>query len=372
MRYLEMYNPYKIEIERAKGIYIFDKYGKKYIDSFSGIGVMALGHSNEKVNNAIVEKLKKHSHVSNFFLDENTEKVSKLLSGEGEKVFFTNSGTESTEFALKIVKKIIGNSKILYFKNAFHGRSLGALSVNGFENLTDPYKPLLPNTIECEFNDIEQLKKILSENKDIKAIFFEVLQGSGGVNPIKEEFIDIINKNAKEKNIILVADEIQSGLYRTGYKFAFQKYNIKPDIITVAKALGGGLPLGAVIMKKEISQNLEKGDHGSTFAPNPISLAAAKVVLEELPKISEQIIEKSIYFIEKIKQINTDKIKEIRGYGLMIGIELKEEDKNIINKGLEQGIILNILKNKVIRLLPALNISYEEIDEIIEKLRCLL
>jgi acetylornithine/N-succinyldiaminopimelate aminotransferase len=372
MKYLEMYTPYKIDIERAKGIYIYDSKGKEYMDTFSGIGVMALGHSNQRVNNAIIEKLERHSHISNFFLDEKTEKVSELLAKNDEKVFFTNSGTESMEFALKIAKKIIGKSKILYFSNSFHGRTLGALSVNGFENLTKPFEPLLPNTIECEYNNSNELRRILSKNEDIKAIVFEVIQGSGGVKQIDREFVDLIKEYASKNDIILIADEIQSGLYRTGYKFAFEEYNLDPDIITLAKALGGGIPLGAVIMKDKISKYLEKGDHGSTFAPNPLGLAASKVVLEELTKIKDEIKEKGNYFIKKIEAIKSDKIKEIRGNGLMIGIELKESDEKLIEKGIKNGLLINVLKNRIIRLLPALNIAYPEIDKIIEKLRCIL
>ncbi|MGM0639877.1 MAG: aspartate aminotransferase family protein [Thermotogota bacterium] len=372
MKYLEMYKPYNIKIDKAKGIYIYDKDENKYIDTFSGIGVMALGHSNKEVINAIKEKLDKHTHISNFFIDENTEKVSDLLANKKQKVFFTNSGTESTEFALKIIKKIIGDSKILYFSDSFHGRTLGALSVNGFENLTKPYRPLLANTIECEFNNIDDLKKTFKEHSDIKAVFFELIQGSGGVVPINEEFINYIKEYSMRKEILLVADEIQSGLYRTGEKFAFEKYDIEPDVITVAKALGGGLPLGAVIMKNSVAQHLEIGDHGSTFAPNPLALAASKVVLENLENIKFEINEKSFYFIKKLKELNTEKIKEIRNQGLMIGIELKEADEKIIEKGIENGILLNVLRNKIIRLLPALNITYDEIDKIIEKLRCLL
>lgn len=372
MKYLEMYTPYKIDVEKAKGVYIYDSKGKEYIDTFSGIGVMALGHTNKKVNEAVINKLKKHSHLSNFFLDENTEKVAELLANKGEKVFYTNSGTESTEFALKIVKKIIGDSKVLYFSNSFHGRTLGALSINGFKNLTKPFGALLPNTIECEFNNIEELKNIFIENNDIKAIFFEVIQGSGGINQINKEFINLIQSYSMEHDSILVADEIQSGLYRTGYKYAFEEYNLEPDIITVAKALGGGIPLGAVIMKDKIAKYLEKGDHGSTFAPNPLALAASKVVLEELFKIKDEIKEKGDYFIKKLERIKSNKIKEIRGKGLMIGVELKENDEKLIEKGIENGLLINVLRNKTIRLLPALNITYSEMDKIIEKLRCLL
>lgn len=372
MRYFNMYNNFDLTIDRAKGVYIYDTDGNKYFDTFAGIGVLALGHSHPKIVEEITSKLERYAHTSNYFLDPDTEKVAELISSEGEKVFFVNSGTEATELALKVIKKKIGQGKILYFSNSFHGRTLGALSVNGFPGLRDPFKPLLPNTVEAEFNDLESLKETAANNPEIKAVFFEALQGSGGVQPASEEFVAELKNQIEKNNWILACDEVQAGLYRTSKKYAYQNFDLKPDLVTVAKALGGGIPLGGVIMAGEMKEVLVKGDHGSTFAPNPLALRGARVVLEELSRLQDSIAEKGEYFLNRLKEIESDQIKEVRGIGLMLGIELKEENPKLKDKALAEGVLLNIVKGKVIRFLPALNITKSEIDDLIEKLKKIL
>lgn len=369
MRYLELYNSYNFTVERAEGVYVYDQDGNKYFDTFSGIGVLALGHSHPDVVAGISEKLHKYSHLSNYFLDQDTEKVAELISDPGDKVFFVNSGTEATELALKIIKKKITDGKILYFSNSFHGRSLGALSINGFPAIRDQFKPLLPDTVEAEFNNIESLKETAASNPDIKAVFFEPLQGSGGVKLASDDFVAEINKQIAENGWFLAVDEIQAGLYRTGKRYSYQHFDLNPDLITAAKALGGGIPLGGVIMRGEMAQVLEAGDHGSTFAPNPLALRGAKIVLEKLKKMEDSIAERSNYFLKKLNELQSDKIAEIRGIGFMLGIELKEEIPNLRDKAQQEGVLLNIVKKKVIRFLPALNISKSEIDELVEKLK---
>jgi acetylornithine/N-succinyldiaminopimelate aminotransferase len=372
MRYLNIYNNYDLSIDHAHGVYIYDKEGNKYIDTFAGIGVLALGHSHPEVTEEIKSKLDRYAHTSNFFLDEDTETVADLITSEGEKAFFVNSGTEATELALKIIKKKIGDSKILFFSNSFHGRSLGALSVNGFPGIRDQFKPLLPGMVEAEFNNIEDLEKTAAENPDIKAVMFEPLQGSGGVQPADKDFVDKLKSLSKANNWIMAVDEVQAGLYRTGKRYSYEHFDLEADITTAAKALGGGLPLGAVIMAGEMTEVLEPGDHGSTFAPNPLALRAAKVVLEKLEKMQDSITERGNYFLEELKMIESENIKEVRGIGLMLGIELKNEIPNLRDKAAENGILLNVLKGKTIRFLPALNITKEEIDAIIVKLKELI
>lgn len=372
MRYFNMYNNFDFTIERAKGVYIYDQAGNKYFDTFAGIGVLALGHSHPKVVKELASKLERYAHTSNYFLDPDTEKVAKLITSTGEKAFFVNSGTEATELALKIVKKKIGEGKILYFSNSFHGRTLGALSVNGFPGLRDPFKPLLPNTVKAEFNNIENLKEVAAKNPEIKAVFFEALQGSGGVQPASEGFIGELKSMIEKNNWILSCDEVQAGLYRTGKKYAYQNFDLKPDLVTVAKALGGGIPLGAVIMAGEMKNVLVKGDHGSTFAPNPLALRGARVVLEELEELEASIAEKGAYFLDRLKEIESEHIKEVRGIGLMLGIELKAEIPGLRDRAQAEGVLLNLVKGKVIRFLPALNITKEEIDELIVKLKKIL
>jgi len=372
MRYLKLYNSYDFTIDRAEGVYIYDSEGNKYFDTFAGIGVLALGHSHPEVVEAVSEKLHRYVHTSNYFLDPETERVAELISDEGDKVFFVNSGTEATELALKVIKKKIGSGKILFFSNSFHGRSLGALSVNGFPGIRDQFKPLLPGMVEAEFNSVEDLRQKASENPDIAAVMFEPLQGSGGVQPADGEFVEELKRITAANNWIMAVDEVQAGLYRTAKRYSYQHFGIEADIITAAKTLGGGLPLGGVIMKGEMTEVLEPGDHGSTFAPNPLALRGAKVVLEKLETMQDSIAERGEYFLNKLKEIESDKIKEVRGIGLMLGIELKEEIPSLRDKAQAEGVLLNVVKSKVIRFLPALNITKSEIDLLVGKLKKIL
>lgn len=378
MTFLRMYDTFPVEIERARGVYVFDKEGQKYLDTFAGIGVMSLGHSDPGLLETLKAKMDRYMHVSNFFLDEDTLVVSQKLvnfTGKNGTVYFTNSGTEATEAALKAVKKraTAKRTKIVYFENSFHGRTLGSLSINGFKNLREPFEPLIPNTVELKFNDLSELDNFFeSFGEETLAVFVEPILGSGGVVPITPEFAKAIEKYKKQYNFILVCDEIQAGLGRTGKIFSYQHYGLSPDIITVAKSLGGGLPLGATIFLENISQAFEKGEHGSTFAPNPVALAGARYVLEKVPALVEDVTKKGEYIIQSLSCKSLSKIKEIRGKGLMIGIELKESEPHLISNALDIGLLLNIVKGKVVRLLPALNISYTEIEEMINKLEVIL
>ncbi|MBM7559207.1 aspartate aminotransferase family protein [Marinitoga litoralis] len=376
---LKMYDYYNLDIDYAEGIYIYNKEGKKYIDTFSGIGVLALGHSNKELIERMKNKMDRYMHLSNYLLDEDAEWVAnKLVELTGEKgsVFFTNSGTEATEAALKAIKKLAtkDKKKIIYFNNGFHGRTLGALSINGFEKLKAPFWPLIPNCQEFVFNDAEGLKDYMEFHGDeVLAVFVEPIQGSGGVVPLTQEFANVLSYYQKEKNYILVSDEIQAGLGRTGKFYSYEHYNLKPDIITIGKAIGGGLPLGATIFLNDTANILKPGDHGSTFAPNPIALAGARFILENIPNMLDDIKEKGIYFIEKLNSLESFEIADIRGKGLMIGIELIESLSDLKQKAFENNLLLNVIfNNSVIRLLPALNITYEEIDIIINKLEELL
>ncbi|KAF2956967.1 aminotransferase class III-fold pyridoxal phosphate-dependent enzyme [Marinitoga sp. 38H-ov] len=376
---LKMYDYYNIKIDYAKGIYIYSKNGEKYIDTFSGIGVLALGHSNEELILALKNKIDKYMHLSNYFLDEDAQWVANKLvelTGERGTVFFTNSGTESTEAALKAVKKLSTKkkNKIIFFKNGFHGRTLGALSINGFEKLKAPFRPLIPYCNELDFNDVKGFKDYMEFHGDeVLAVFLETILGSGGIIPITQEFADVLNYYKKEKKYILVCDEIQAGLGRTGKFFSYENFNLKPDMITIGKAIGGGLPLGATIFLNETANILKSGDHGSTFAPNPIALSGARFLLEKIPHMLDNIRKKSNYFFNKLNNINSYKISDIRGIGLMIGIELADSYFDLRKKAFEKKLLLNVISNNsIIRLLPALNIQYSEIDDIISILEELL
>lgn len=372
-------NTYKrlpIKVKNAKGIWIYDESGEKYLDTFSGIGVLSFGHCDEEINEAISMQIKKYTHISNFFIDENAIFLAKRLVEETKKdgtVFFANSGTEANEAALKAIKKV-KKGIIISFENNFHGRSIGSLSITGFQNLREQFEPLLSNIAFLPFNDSKKLENFIeNEGNKISAIFVECVHGSGGLDTVNKDFVEVINKYKDIYDYIVVADEVQAGLGRTGEFYSYQNFNLNPDIVTVAKSLGGGLPLSAAIFTGKYKDVFSVGDHGSTFAPNPVSLAAGKTVINRITKtFLDSVKEKSSYLKNKLLTLkkNYPIIKEIKGIGLMLGIEINNNNysEKIIEYGLNEKILLNVVKGNTIRLLPALNITYNEIDEMLYRL----
>ncbi|ABR31713.1 aminotransferase class III [Thermosipho melanesiensis] len=369
------YKRFSISIRNAKGIWVYDKNGKKYLDTFSGIGVNIFGHCDKDITSAIIEKAKRFTHISNFFLDEDAsiiaEKLVKKTNKEG-KVYFSNSGTEANEAALKTIKKY-KNGIIVSFTGNFHGRTIGSLSITGFENLREPFLPLLDNIVFLRYNDIEMFKNFFKENgENVSAVFVESVRGSGGLDKLDIEFANLIMEYKHKYGFILVADEVQSGLGRTGKFFAYQHFNLEPDIVTTAKALGGGIPLGATIFIGKLQNIFSLGDHGSTFAPNPLALSASKVVLNKIDKnLLDEVTKKGIYLKDNLLSIDNPKILEVKGLGLMIGIKV-DTNKDITKIALKEEILLNVVKKNVIRLLPPLNISYQEINLLVSKLKSIL
>ncbi len=380
MSTLKLYNPFPLEVSKGRGIYIYSKDGKEYTDTFSGIGVLSFGHSYEPLLNEMKNKMDRYMHMSNYFKDEDLDVLSgKLVEATGKdgKVFFTNSGTEATEAALKAVKKIATErkNKIIYFSKAFHGRTLGALSLNGFKSLKEPFLPLLPDTVELMFNDAELFEDYMTRyGEQVAAVFLEPVQGSGGIIPVSRDFADAVMKYRKIFKYITVMDEIQAGLGRTGHVYSYQNFNLEPDIITAGKALGGGLPLGAAIFLGETSEILKGADHGSTFAPNPVALAGGRFLMEHLPELLEDVSKKGLYFKELLGNITSSKILEVRGTGLMIGVVLDKAYPELKDRAFkEENLLLNFVgNNSIIRLLPPLNIEYKEIDGIVGKLSGIL
>jgi acetylornithine/N-succinyldiaminopimelate aminotransferase len=372
-------NTYKrlpIKVKNAKGIWIYNESGEKYLDTFSGIGVLSFGHCDEEINEAISMQIKKYTHISNFFIDENAIFLAKRLVEETKKdgtVFFANSGTEANEAALKAIKKV-KKGIIISFENNFHGRSIGSLSITGFQNLREQFEPLLSKIAFLPFNDSKKLENFIeNEGKKISAIFVECVHGSGGLDTVDKDFVEVINKYKDIYDYIVVADEVQAGLGRTGEFYSYQNFNLNPDIVTVAKSLGGGLPLSAAIFTGKYKDVFSVGDHGSTFAPNPVSLAAGKTVINRITKtFLDSVKEKSSYLKNKLLTLkkNYPIIKEIKGIGLMLGIEINNNNysEKIIEYGLNEKILLNVVKGNTIRLLPALNITYNEIDEMLYRL----
>ena len=373
MTMLKLYTPFPIKVKYAKGVYIYDQDEKCYLDTFSGIGVMNLGHSHPEIIDKMHEKMQRHMHISNYFVDDDALFVAEKLvsfTQRAGKATFSNSGTEAIEASLKAVKKrgTPHRYQILHFSSSFHGRTTGALAVNGFTRLRDSFEPLIPGTTELKFNDVVELENYFKEHgAKVLAVYFEAIQGAGGVIEMEDKFAQTLGELHQKHKFILVADEIQAGLGRTGKIFSYQHYNLKPDIIAVGKALGAGLPLGACIFLDDFKDIFVPGDHGSTFAPSPIATAGAVYMLDSIPQFLEEIQEKGKHLSKQLAKIG--KIKQIRGKGLMIGAELQEKDPGLRERALEQGLLLNVLAEKVIRFLPPFIITHKQIDELLDKLK---
>lgn len=366
---LNTYKRMDFSIDKIRGNYIYTADGRKYLDFFSGIAVNNLGYD-EDVIKAMTNKMMRYTHISNYFVDEDRTELAKLLieNSINGKVFFTNSGAESTEAALKLVKKW-GNknnkSKILTAYNSFHGRTTGALVLTGQKKYQQDFEPLIGNVEHFIFNDNNSLLSMVDE--DTLAVFLEPVQGEGGVIPLKNEFVEEIIALKEKFKFILVMDEIQTGFRRCGTMFAYQNYCLVPDIILLAKSLGGGLPLGAMIVSTKYQDVLGIGDHGSTFGGNPVACAGGLYVIKKLTneEFMHTIIENSKYMFNRFKNMQShfpNIIKEVRGISMMIGIDAGKFAVEIKEKAVDEGILLNITNETIIRIIPPLTISRDEID----------
>ena len=372
------YKRIPLEISHGEGVYIVTKDGKKYLDFFSGLAVNSLGYGNKKIINAIEEQIKKIIHLSNYYVNNTQlELAEKLIKYSGlSKVFFTNSGTEAVEASLKLLRKALGpDKKIFSFSNAFHGRTYGSLSLSGKEKYKKYFAPLLPNIFQLEFNNINQIEDNLDETT--AAVYIEFVQGEGGIRIASKQFIKRLDELRKEFGFVLVADEVQSGIWRTGKPFAYNHFNLKPDLVIVAKAIGGGFPLGALITNKKYSDAFQIGDHGSTFGGNPVACAAGLAVIEEIinNKLINNVENLSNYFISKLNQLKDkfpDKIKEVRGLGFMLGIELNVPCNTIVDEFRENGILVNCTSENVVRILPPLISTKQNIDQFLTTFEKLL
>lgn len=388
---LNVYNRYDVVFEKGEGTYIFDSEGRKYLDFVSGISVNCLGHASPVITEALTEQSRKLVHISNLYYSQPQIDLAKKLTenSEMERVFFTNSGTEAIELAIKIARKfgnslsynengekILDKTEILYMTNSFHGRSTGALAITGQKKYQEPFEPLIENVQEVEFNNVQDLMKKVSENT--AAIILEPVQGESGLESATPEFIEAVREAGEKFGALIIFDEIQCGMGRMGTLFAYEQFGLVPDIITVAKSLGGGVPIGAVLTRGKANDVLVPGDHGSTYGGNPLVCAVGNAVLTELVDnglIKGNVTEMGKYAAKKLENLKDrlEAVTEIRGKGLLLGIKFDESKalaKDVVSKALENGLLLVGAGNNVVRFFPPFNVSKDEIDkgiEILEK-----
>ena len=364
---------------RAQGKYIWDKSGKKYLDFISGISVNVLGHRPPAVIKAVKEQLSKYMHVSNLYTDMTQEKYADMLIKKSfpGKVFFSNSGSEANELAIKLVRKVgEGKNKfrIISFSNSFHGRSMSTLSATGQKKFHKGFRPLLTGFDYAEFNDISSVKKLISPRT--AAILVEPVQGEGGVYPADKRFLAGLKKLCAKHKLFLIFDEIQTGFGRTGSLFSFQKYGVKPDIMTLAKAAGGGLPLGITILGRGLERYFPYGSHGSTFGGNPLAVAAGFATLKSIDgKMLKRINALGDFFMKSLSELaeRFGVISQIRGEGLMIGVEFKESVAKELSVYLfKKGILAIPCKDNILRFLPPFIIEKSDIKFVISEIAIFL
>lgn len=381
--YLHIYHRFPVAFDYGEGMYLYDVEGKKYLDFGAGIAVMALGYGHKRYNEALKAQIDKLLHTSNLFYHEPGAKAGEKLrqASDLNHVFFTNSGTEAVEGALKLAKKHANvngkkNYEIIAMNHSFHGRSVGSLSVTGTEKYRKPFEPLLPGVKFAEFNELESVKACI--NDDTAAVIMETVQGEGGVYPATEEFLRGVRELCERHNALLILDEIQCGMGRTGSMFAYQEYNVKPDILLVAKALGCGVPVGAFVCNDKAAA-MSYGDHGTTYGGNPFVCAAVSEVFDiyENERILDNVKEVGKYLWDKLEEMKNahECIVDHRGTGLIQGLEFdcSVDVKTVINKCLENGLVLIAAGNNTIRFVPPLVVGKNDVDEMIGLFeKCLL
>ena len=373
---LHTYNRYQIVFDKGQGVYLYDMEGKKYLDFVAGIAVFALGYHNEEYNNALKAQIDKLIHTSNYYYNVpaiNAAKKLKEVSGM-DRVFFTNSGAEAVEGAIKAARKYAylkdgrTDHEIIAMNHSFHGRTMGALSVTGNPKYREAFEPMIGHIRFGDLNDMESIHRQVTDKTC--GIIMETVQGEGGLLPAEEGFLREVKALCEEKDILLILDEIQCGMGRTGYMYAWQRYGVKPDIMTTAKALGCGVPVGAFLMTEKVGQNsLAAGDHGTTYGGNPLACAAIEKVLDLFEKnhIIEHVREVGPYLEQRLEELKEkhDCILERRGVGLMQGLMFDRPVGDIINRALERGLVLINAGTNIIRFVPPLIIEKENVDEMI-------
>jgi acetylornithine/N-succinyldiaminopimelate aminotransferase len=364
--YIPFFKRLSVVFERGDGCWLFDVEGKKYLDLVAGIACISIGHSHPLFIERVYEQMRKLIHVSNlYYTKPQIELAEKLKELTGlSKFFFCNSGTEAVEGALKIARKVSGKRKFIALENSFHGRTMGALSVTWKEKFRKPFEPLISPVDFCRFNDVSDLKKKLDDKT--AAIIIEPIQGESGVHEVSREYMDAVFDLKEKYEFLVIFDEVQTGFGRTGRWFAYEHYGHKPDIITMAKAMGSGIPVGGVGVTDEISDRIEVSDHGSTFGGNPLACVASLATIEVIER--EKLVDNS----EKMGKYIRDQLESIgvyaRGKGLMIGFDTSDAP-SFLSKMLSEGVVVNNTSEKTIRLVPPLILEREEVDFAIEKMK---
>ena len=370
---LPSYSRANLRFVKGEGVWLFTENGEKYLDMGAGIAVNCLGHANPHLTKILTDQASQLWHTSNLYHIPNQEKLAKNLvqSTFADTVFFTNSGTESMECAIKMARKFhhsnddLERTEIITFENSFHGRSLAMISAAGSEKLTKGFEPILSGFIQIQYNNIEKLTEVVSTKT--AAIVLEPIQGEGGIIPAQKHFLSQVKKLCVENGILLILDEIQCGVGRTGSLFAYEEYNVKPDIMAIAKGIGGGFPLGACLATERAAQGMTAGTHGSTYGGNPLACAVGNAVLGIIndQEFLDKVKDKSLLLKQKLAYLldqHPDIFEEIRGKGLMMGLKCKILNTDLVNAGYQKGLITVPGGDNTIRLLPPLNITNKEID----------
>jgi len=380
---MNTYGRQAIALEKGDGVYVWDKDGKKYLDALGGIAVCSLGHAHPAITQAICEQAGTLIHTSNIYHIAEQEKLAdKLCELSGmDRVFFGNSGAEANEAAIKIArlyghKNNIQNPAIIVTENSFHGRTLATLTATGNRKIQAGFEPLVHGFVRVPYNNLDAIRDVAKNAKNVVAVLVEPVQGEGGINIPDSDYLNGIREIADENDWLMMLDEIQTGMCRTGKWFAHQHNNIKPDVMTLAKALGNGMPIGACLAAGKAADVLQPGNHGSTYGGNPLACHTASTVVDTMKQINatEQATDLGNYLVTAF----TDNLKdcqgvtEIRGLGLMIGIELEKDCTELVALAIEQGLLINVTAGKVIRLLPAIITTKEQADELVNKLTTLI
>ncbi|MCS7278152.1 MAG: aspartate aminotransferase family protein [Aquificaceae bacterium] len=375
MHLMETYKRLPVSFSRGEGVYLYDDKGKRYLDFIAGIAVNALGYADKKLTEALCNQARKLFHVSNLFENPWQEELAGELTKAFwtcGKVFFCNSGAEANEGAIKLARKYFYEKgerryRIVTFYNSFHGRTFGAMSATAQEKIQKGFEPLLDGFDYAQLNNIDSVMKAL--RKETAGIMLEVIQGEGGIREATLEFLQKVQEICKREGLLLIVDEVQTGIGRTGKFYAYEHYGIKPDIITLAKGLGGGFPIGAVLARDEVAEAFKPGSHGSTFGGNPLACVCASVVVRRVKSLLPHIERVGAYFRRRLEELRAG---EVRGRGLMLGLDIKRDCSQLVLRALERGLLINCTSQSVLRFVPPLIVEEKHVDEGIDILKEIL